>query len=121
VDTTGVLKSFSHPSDKLHPLSDGVFCQDVAEMLKLLPRKVRTLLIADIQHGFRLAGPINDEELYKYAQLDKMVKDFAQLTTAPLWRVLIFYSPYQTYNSVTKALQNICHAMKGMVICLFIN
>jgi hypothetical protein len=35
------------------------------------------LPIADIPYGFRLAGSINDEEPYKYAQLDKMVKDFA--------------------------------------------
>jgi hypothetical protein len=113
VDTSGVLKSFSHPSDKLHPLSYGVYCGDVADMLKLLPRKDYTLLIADIPYGFRLAGSINDEEPYKYAQLDKMVQDFAQLTTAPLWRILIFHSRDQTY-SVTKALRNTCHAVEGL-------
>jgi hypothetical protein len=82
-------------------------------MLKLLPRKDYTLPIADIPYGFRLAGSINDEEPYKYAQLDKMVKDFAQLTIAPLWRVLIFHSRDQTY-SVTKALRNTCHAVEGL-------
>jgi hypothetical protein len=84
VDTTRVLKSLSHPSDKLHSLSYGVFCGDVVEMLKLLPRKDYTLLTANIPYGFRLTGSINDEEPYKYAQLDKMVKDFAKLTIAPL-------------------------------------
>jgi hypothetical protein len=101
VYTTGVFKSFSHPSDKLYPLSYAVFCGDIAEMLKLLPRKHYTLLIADIPYGFQLAGSTNNEEPYKYAQLDKMVKDCAHLTTAPLWRVLIFHSRDQTY-SVTR-------------------
>ena len=83
-DTPGLLKSFSHPSDNLHALSYRIYCGDVSEMQRLLPRKDYSLMIADIPYGFRLAGSINDEEPYKYNQLEKMIKDFASLTTMPL-------------------------------------
>ena len=87
-----MLKSFLHPSDSLHSLSYSVYCGDVAEMTRLLPRKEYSLMIADIPYGFRLAGSINDEEPFKYNQLEKMIKDFAKLTTAPLWHIVIFHS-----------------------------
>ena len=112
-DTMGILKSFSHPVNSLHSLSYGVFCGDVSDMLRLLPRKEYSLLIADIPYGFRMAGSINDEEPFKYNQLEKMVKEFAQLTTAPLWRIVIFHSRDQSY-SVSKALMTICHAVEGL-------
>ena len=83
-DTTGMLKSFLHPSDSVHSLSYSVYCGDVAEMTRLLPRKEYSLMIADIPYDFRLAGSINDDEPFKYNQLEKMIKDFANLTTAPL-------------------------------------
>ena len=83
-DSMGLLKSFSHPSDSLHSLSYGVFCGDVAGMSNILPKKDYSLMIADIPYGLRLAGSINDEEPFKYNQLERMIKDFAKLTTAPL-------------------------------------
>ena len=112
-DTEGVLKSFTHPSNSLHSLSYSVFCGDVADMGTILPRKDYSLLIADIPYGFRLAGSVNDEEPFKYIQLEKMIKAFAKLTTAPLWRVVIFHSRDQSY-SVSKALLTTCHAVEGL-------
>ena len=112
-DTTGLLKSFTHPSDILHSLLYGVFSGDVADMSSLLPKKDYSLMIADIPYGFRLAGSINDEEPFKYNQLEKMIKDFAKLTSASLWRVIIFHSRYQSY-SVSKALRSTCHAVEGL-------
>ena len=41
-------------------------------------------MIADIPYGFRLTGSIYDEEPYMYNQLEKMINDFANLTTTPL-------------------------------------
>ena len=70
-------------------------------------------MIADIPYGFRLAGSINDEEPFKYNQLERMIKDFAKLTTATLWRIVIFHSRDQAY-SVSKALKSTCHAVEGL-------
>ena len=113
-DTEGVLKCFTHPSNSLHSLSYGVFSGDVADMGNLLPKKDYSLLIADIPYGFRLAGSVNDEEPFKYIQLEKMIKAFSQLTTAPLWRIIIFHSRDQSY-SVSKALMTTCHAVEGLM------
>ena len=112
-DTLGEHKSFTHPTNSLHSLSYSVLCGDVADMLKLVPKKEYSLLIADIPYGFRLAGSVNDEEPFKYIQLEKMIKDFARLTMAPLWRVIIFHSRDQSY-SVSKALMTTCHAVEGL-------
>ena len=112
-DTKGVLKSFTHPSNSLHSLSYSVFCGDVADMGTLLPKKDHSLLIADITYGFWLAGLVNDEEPFKYIQLEKMIKAFAQLTTAPLWHIIIFHSWDQSY-SVPKALITTYHVVEGL-------
>ena len=89
-DREGVLKCFTHPSNSLHSLSYGVFCGDVVDMGTLLPKKDYSLLVADIPYGFRLAGSFNDEEPFKYIQLDKMINAFVQLTTAPHDALLYF-------------------------------
>ena len=112
-ETLGDLKSFSHLADSLHSLSYSIFLGDVADMQQILPKKEYSLLIADILYGFRLAGSINDDEPFKYTQLEKVIKDFAKLTTAPLWRVFIFHSRDQSY-SVSKALMTTCHAIEGL-------
>ena len=117
-DTMGVLMKFSHPTNSLHSLLYVVFSGDVADMTKLLPKKDYTLMIADIPYGFRLAGSVNDEEPYKYNQLERMIKDFANMTTAPLWRVVIFHSRDQSY-SVSKALLTTCHAVEGLTWLVF--
>ena len=82
-------------------------------MLKLLPKKGYSLLIVDIPYGFRLAGSANDEEPFKYIQLEKMIKEFARLTTTPLWRVVIFHSHDQSY-SVSMALMITSHTVEGL-------
>ena len=39
------------------------------------------LLIADIPYGFRMAGSTYDNEPFRFKQIEKMVKDFAELGT----------------------------------------
>ena len=112
-DTFGEHKSFTHPTNSLHSLSYSVLCGDVADMLKLLRKKEYSMLIADIPYGFQLAGLVNDEEPFKYIQLEKMIKDFARLIMAPLWRVIIFHSRNQSY-SMSKALMTTCQAVEGL-------
>ena len=109
-ETLGDLKSFTHPVDSLHFLSYSVFPGDVADMQQILPKKEYSVLIAYIPYG---AGSVNDDEPFKYTELEKMIKDFAKLTTTLLWRVVIFHSRNQSY-SVSKALMTTCHAVEGL-------
>ena len=69
-----------------------MYCSDVAEMIEMLPRKEYTLLVANIPYGFPMAGLSYDEEPFRLKQLEKMVKDFADLTTTGLWRIMVFHS-----------------------------
>ena len=111
-DTPRMLKSFSHTSDSLHSLSYSVYCGEVVYMTRLLPRKEYSLMIANIPYG-RIASSINNKEPFKYNQLEKMIKDFARLTTTPLWRIVIFHSGDQS-SSVFKGLMSTCHAVEGL-------
>ena len=56
---------------------------------------------------------MNDDVPFKYPQIEKMVKDFAGLTIAPLWRIVIFHSTGQSL-SITTALKSRCHATEHM-------
>ena len=50
-------------------------------------------MVADIPYGFRMARSIYDDEPFRFKQLEKMVKDFAELiVTASLWRIVIFHA-----------------------------
>ena len=51
---------------------------------------------------------------YKYPQIEKMVKDFAELTLAPLWRIVIFHSMGNDSQSVATALKSHFHAIEHM-------
>ena len=93
----GTLKKFSHKKDITKDLFYNVFCGDVAELSSKLPKKEYSLLVADIPYGFRMAGSSYDDEPFRFKQLEKMVKDFAELTTASLWRIVIFHSMDQGY------------------------
>ena len=75
-----------------------MYCDDVVEMIQILRKKEYTLLVADIPYSFRMAGSSFDEEPFRFKQLEKMVKDFADLTTAGLWRIVIFHSMDQCYS-----------------------
>ena len=57
-----------------------------------MPKKEYTLMIADIPYGFGMAGSTYDDEAFRFKQLENMVKDFAELTTASLWRIIVFHS-----------------------------
>ena len=56
---------------------------EVGNLLNILPKGHYTLLITNDMY---------DDMSYKYPQIEKMVKDFAELTLAPLWRIVIFHS-----------------------------
>ena len=109
----GTLKKFSHKKDITKDLFYNVFCGDVAELSSKLPKKEYSLLVADIPYGFRMAGSSYDDEPFRFKQLEKMVKDFAELTTASLWRIVIFHSMDQGY-SVAQALRSRCHGIENL-------
>ena len=77
----GTFKKFSHKKDITRELYYNVYCGDVAEMVQMLSKEY-TLLVADIPYGFRMAGSSYDEEPFRFKQLEKMVKDFENLTTS---------------------------------------
>ena len=99
----GTLKKFSHKKHITKYLFYNVFCGDVAEMSSKLPKNVYSLFIADIPYRFWMAGSSYDDEQFQFKQLEKMVKDFVELTTASLWRIIVFHSMDQGY-SVVQAL-----------------
>ena len=107
------VKSFLHRAEPFRQLHYSVFNGEVANMLSILPKRHYTLLIADIPYGFHITGSIYDDKPFKCPQIKKMVKDFAELTLAPLWRMVIFHSMGQSL-SVTTALKVHCHAAKHM-------
>ena len=112
-EDSATVKSFLHRADPFKQLHYSVFHGDVANMLDILPKRHYTLLVADIPYGFRITGSMFDDVSFKYPQIEKMVKDFAELTLAPLWRIVIFHSMGQSL-SVTTALKSRCHATKHM-------
>ena len=64
-------------------------------------------------------GSTYDDVPYKYPQIEKMVKDFTEVTLAPLWRIVIFHSMGQAL-SVTIALKSRCigkHSVTIYLIC----
>ena len=77
----GTLKKFSHKKDITKDLFYNVFCEDMAELSSKLPKKDYSLLTVDIPYGFRMAGSSYDDEPFRFKQLEKMVKDFSELTT----------------------------------------
>ena len=113
VEDDGTFKKFSHKNDITRDLYYNVYCGDVADMIQKLPKKEYTLMVADIPYGFRMAGSIYDDEPYRFKQLEKKVKDFADLTTASLWRIVIFHSMDQGY-SVAQALRSRCHGIENL-------
>ena len=102
--------SFTDPSNSLHSLSYSVLYGDVADMGTLLPKKI--LFFTYRKHPI-VVGSVNDKEQFKYIQLQKMVKAFAQLTTTPLWHIIILHSGDQSY-SVSKGLMPTCHVVEGL-------
>ena len=81
--------------------------------LTILPKRQYTLLIVDIPYGFRITGSMYDDEHFKYPQIEKMLKDVAELTLAPLWQIVIFHNMGQ-YLSITTSLKSRCHATEHM-------
>ena len=78
-----------------------------------MPKKEYTLLIADIPYGFRMVGSSYDDEPFRFKQIEKVVKNFAELTTASLWRIVLFHSMAQGY-SVAQALRSRCHNIENL-------
>ena len=107
------VQRFLHRVDPFRQFHYRMFNVEVANMLSILPKMHCTLLIANIPYGFRITGSMYDDVAFKYIQKEKMVKDFAELTLAPLWRMVIFHSMGQSL-SVTTALKACCHATEHM-------
>ena len=107
------VKSFLHKSDPLWQLYYSVYNSNVGNMLNILSRRHYTLLVVDVLYGFRISGSIYDDVPYKYPQIERMVKDFAELTLAPLWRIAIFHSMDRPLSVMT-ALKSSCHATEHM-------
>ena len=89
-----------------------VYCGDVAEMIQMLLKEY-TLLIANIPYGFRMAESSYDEERFRFKQLEKMVKDFVELTTSSLWRIVVFHSMDQGY-CMAQALRSRCNGVENL-------
>ena len=85
------IKSFLHRANPFQQLYYSVFNGEVGNMLKILPKRHYTLLIAYIPYGFQITGSTYDYVPYNYSQIEKMVNDFAELTLAPLGRIIIFH------------------------------
>ena len=113
VDDNGTFKKFNHKKDIARYLYDNVYCGDVADMIQFLPKKEYTLLIAGIPYGFHMAGSTYDNVPFRFKLLEKMVKYFADLTTASLWRIVIFHSMNQGYF-VAQALRSCCHGIENL-------
>ena len=112
-DEDDTFKTFSHKKDITQDLYYNVICGDVIEMIQKVLKKEYTLLIANIPYGFRMAGSSYNDEPFKFKQLEKIVKDFAELTTASLWRIVVFHSMDQEY-SVTQAFRSHCHGIENL-------
>ena len=112
VDDDGTFKKFSHKKDITRELFYNVYCGDMVEMIQKLPKEY-TLLIEDIPYGFHMAGSSYDDEPFRFKQLEKMVKDFAELTKASLWRIVVFHSMDQGY-SVAQALRSHFHGVENL-------
>ena len=113
MEDDGTFKKFSHKKDIICDLYYNVYCGDMADMKEKLPRKDYTLLISYIPYGFRMAWSMYNEEPFIFKQLEKMVKDFAEMTTTSLWRIVIFHSMDQGY-SVAQALRSRCHGIENL-------
>ena len=113
MDDDGTFKKFRHKKDITRELYYNVYSCDVVEMIHMFPKEEYRLLIADIPHGFRMAGSSYDEKPLWFKQLEKMVKDFAELTTTGLWRIVIIHSMDQGYF-VAQALRSRCHGVENL-------
>ena len=107
------FKKFSHKKDITQDLYYNVICGDVVEMIQKVPKKESTLLIADIPYGFQMVGSSYDNEPFRFKQVEKMVMDFAELTTASLWRIVVFHTMNQGY-SVAQELRSRCHDIENL-------
>ena len=83
-EDSNTMKSYLHKSDPFRQLYYSVYNGDVGNMLDILPKRHYIWHVADILYGFRILGSTFDNVPYKYPQIEKMVKDFAELTLAPL-------------------------------------
>ena len=99
VEEDGSFKKFNHKKHITRDCYYNVFCGDVFDIIQIVPKKEYTLMIGNIPYHFRMAGSSYDDEPFRFKQLEKMVKDFAELTTAPLWRIVVFHSMDQGTKS----------------------
>ena len=77
------MKTFLHRADPLKQLHYSVFNGEVESMFGLLQKRQYTLIVANIPYEFQILGSTHDDVPLKYAQIEKMVKDFVEL-----WKIL---------------------------------
>ena len=107
------MKTFLHRADPLKQLHYSVFNGEVESMFGLLQKRQYTLIVANIPYEFQILGSTHDDVPLKYAQIEKMVKDFAKLTLAMLWRIVIFHIMGKSL-SITIAHKPQWHAIEHM-------
>jgi len=65
------------------------------DIVKLIPKMDYALVIADIPHGFNIPNIDYDSDPYTYQALSKVVAEFVEVTSSPLWRFVTFHSDTQ--------------------------
>ena len=81
VEDDETFKKFGHKKDFTRDLYNNVYCGDVAEVIHIFPTKEY------------MVGTTYNDGSFRFNQLEKMVKYFAQLTTASLWRIIVTRIP----------------------------
>ena len=77
-----------------------VILGDCTDIVKIVPKKEYSLVIADIPHGFNIRNT-NNCEPYTYQSFSKVVSGFVDVTTSPLWRFIVFHSDTQLGGLLT--------------------
>ena len=68
---------------------------DCEKLAIIFPKKEYSLVIADIPHGYNIPNIEYDIDPYTYQAFSKVVMEFIEVTTSPLWRFLVFHSDMQ--------------------------
>ena len=74
----------------MYTLKYKVIVGDCANIANLVPKKEYALVIADIPHGYNMKNITYNCEPYTYQLFNKVVLEFMEVTTSPLWRESCF-------------------------------
>ena len=82
----------------------------MTEMTQKLPKSTRYSL--QIFHTVSVWLDLDDEP-FRFKQLEKMVKDFMELTSTSLWRIAVFHNMSQGY-SLAQVFRSRCHGVENL-------